>query len=512
MNRLVKIFQFKPLLILITGSFILISCEKQLEEKLYDRALLQNYYQTDDQVYEGLVGLYSRMTGNGWHTFMLGGENALFAAEEAQADIVQLRDNWLTDPSHKSNQFYTYKIQERNSILTNNWEACYQAIAVANSLIENVPNASQASESLIREVLAESYAMRGLMYSVLHNTWGSVPIISESPEDLFAFSEKSSKELVAAQAEKDLLEALNNIPDVNYIDAGTEHYGRFTKAGVQAMLAKYYLNLKQWDKCAAISKEIIENPNYELYQGDYFDLFAVDNSLPGPAKELLVVISGDGLRDAGTFIPNALFQSFQRYFVRGDSTDSFPFSGIGWWYAQSDFYDTFDPLDIRREGLLREWIDINYDTNSFEDGRAVVVKWEPDLDAAEWFGRTDNGIIRMADIYLARAEALNELQGPNQESIDLINAVRARAFEPDKPVSLADFPSKELLNDHILKERGWELYFENHRRLDLIRHGKLLDIAMERGVANPTEDLYVYPIPYDGVRSINPTLDQNPGY
>src|SRR5690606_40475515 len=59
----------------------------------------------------------------------------------------------------------------------------------------------------------------------------------------------------------------------------------------------------------------------------------------------------------------------------------------------------------------------------------------------------DVPVIRYADILLSRAEALNELNGPTQEALDLINEVRNRAGLAD--LTLADASGKEVLRDQI---------------------------------------------------------------
>jgi hypothetical protein len=117
--------------------------------------------------------------------------------------------------------------------------------------------------------------------------------------------------------------------------------------------------------------------------------------------------------------------------------------------------------------------------------------------------------VRYADVLLARAEALNELDGPNQESIDLINLVRDRAGLPG--YSLAEFPAKEDMRDALLQERGWEFYSERIRRQDLIRMGKFISSAQARGVTNAKPTHVVFPIPQAALDA-NPELEQNDGY
>ena len=140
-------------------------------------------------------------------------------------------------------------------------------------------------------------------------------------------------------------------------------------------------------------------------------------------------------------------------------------------------------------------------------GEYMMMYW-PDPNASGENNGNDIVYIRYADILLCRAEALNELNGPNAESISLINQVRQRAKVAD--IVLGDYPTKESLRDFILAERGREFFSEGLRREDLIRHGKFISNAIERG-KNAKPYHVLYPIP-QRQREANPNLAQNPGY
>ncbi|RYZ47407.1 MAG: RagB/SusD family nutrient uptake outer membrane protein, partial [Sphingobacteriales bacterium] len=135
-------------------------------------------------------------------------------------------------------------------------------------------------------------------------------------------------------------------------------------------------------------------------------------------------------------------------------------------------------------------------------------KYLPDPGAVGASHGNDIPEIRFADILLAHAEALNELNGPSQAAIDLINRVRTRAGV--SILALVDFPSKDLLRDHILKERGWEFFSEGHRRLDLLRMNKFISNAVARG-KNAKPHHVLFPIPQE-VMDSDPLLEQNAGY
>jgi hypothetical protein len=91
-------------------------------------------------------------------------------------------------------------------------------------------------------------------------------------------------------------------------------------------------------------------------------------------------------------------------------------------------------------------------------------------------------LIRMADLYLIKAEALNEyLDAPNAEVYAAINTVRRRAGIPDVETvwananlvveaSLNKHTKKDGMRDIILRERSVELAFEGSRYWDMLRH------------------------------------------
>jgi hypothetical protein len=89
-------------------------------------------------------------------------------------------------------------------------------------------------------------------------------------------------------------------------------------------------------------------------------------------------------------------------------------------------------------------------------------------------------IIRLADLYLMKAEALNEYnEGPTPEVYAAINLVRERAGIPDVEEVWSDPEFAKTVNKHttregmldiILQERGIELAFEGSRYWDMVRH------------------------------------------
>jgi len=99
---------------------------------------------------------------------------------------------------------------------------------------------------------------------------------------------------------------------------------------------------------------------------------------------------------------------------------------------------------------------------------------------------------------------LAEAVGPTQEGLDAINLVRTRAGLPNLTATTPNF------NDAVIKERRYELAFEDDRWFDLKRTGKLttLPALLAKGVKPFNDKL---PIP-QSERDANPALTQNTGY
>jgi len=123
------------------------------------------------------------------------------------------------------------------------------------------------------------------------------------------------------------------------------------------------------------------------------------------------------------------------------------------------------------------------------------------------FGEADISIVRLADVYLMRAEAKMR-KGDEAGALADVNKIRA-ARTATKPA-----PALSTMNlDLLLRERGFELYWEMHRRTDLIRFGKYEGTWTEK--TNADKNKRVFPIPQtaiDGASNLPGYLKQNPGY
>jgi len=160
------------------------------------------------------------------------------------------------------------------------------------------------------------------------------------------------------------------------------------------------------------------------------------------------------------------------------------------------------------------------DVGTFTDGYAVTkfsnLTSNGTPGSSSTFMDTDFPLFRLADVYLMYAEAVLRGGGGGSASqaLGYVNAVRERAYGDQA----GDINAAQLDLPFILAERGRELYWECHRRTDLIRFGEFSTSSYvwpwkggaKNGISVPA--FYdIFPIPSSDV-SANPNLHQNFGY
>ncbi len=124
------------------------------------------------------------------------------------------------------------------------------------------------------------------------------------------------------------------------------------------------------------------------------------------------------------------------------------------------------------------------------------------------FGEANIVILRLADVYLMRAEAKLRRSNDAAGALADVNTVRASRTARQAPPALT---SMNL--DLLFRERGFELYWECQRRTDMIRFGKYEGAWTEKSDNNPKKRLF--PIPQtaiDGASNLKDYLKQNDSY
>ena len=355
------------------------------------------------------------------------------------------------------------------------WQQSYRTIQRSLDVLENVPNISDPSLEMDR-VLGEAHFIIGLSYFNLTRYFGKVPIVettTKSPDQDFLLSRSEVSEVYEVVI-RELEEAERLLPAENGNKA------RATRGAARAILARVYLHRQQaGDYEAALAKceEVMADDQYQLVTAEnYGSIFDVgqQNSI-----ETIFEIS---------YRPELSQEDGSNQFLR----ELLP--TIRYRVQPEDRMleaITADPDDIRQH--------IAVDT--FENN--IYVKKVYLGDISEPITQGPNLIVvRLADVILMRAEALNEL-GRTTEAVPFLNQIRERAgIAPTNAVTQSD------VRLAIESERYVELCFEGHRWFDLVRNGRAQDF-----VPNLTDpDRILWPVPVREL-DLNPNLlPQNPSY
>lgn len=480
-------------LALLGGACSVQSCNDFLKEEVYSQLSPTNYLKTKEGLtsvlYEGYAKAANMNSNNS--IYVLGPQefatDVLYqSGDNVEATIRNFRDfNW--DPTM--------------DFLIQNWDSPYQCVRNANIVLENIA-ASNLSDEERKLYAAEARFLRAISYYKLYFFFGPVPLRTSTDEALSL--PRATDEVMTSFIESELKVAVADLPNPG---AEKEKY-RAHKAAAQGYLVKFYLNTKQWQKAADTSAEFIKNFNFTLF-GEYKDLFKVENE---NNKEYIWVRPAIASSDRAT--ANSWSNvSFPENFKSAPQIGlTFKSSWLNWpneFRIYDEFYNSFETNDKRKNLMITSYINNADQTiNLLGTDNVRSFKYWPDQNHVGAAHGNDIPEIRLADIYLSYAEALNELQYPNQVAFDYLNLVRKRAGLSDLTSSVVT--SKDMFRDRILAERGHEFYNEGHRRMDMIRMGKFISDAVRRG-KNASAHHVVYPIPQVVIDS-DAQIKQNTGF
>jgi len=366
---------------------------------------------------------------------------------------------------------------------------------------------------------AEARFLRALAYSHAIDLFGNPPFVTEADAPGAFFPKQTTRAALFTYLESELKAIENDLGAPRF------EYARADQAADWTLLAKLYLNAKVYigvDKnteCVTYCNKVIA-AGYTLAP-KYANNFTADNNL---SSEMIFPITADGqhTQTYGGMV----------YLVHAQIGGSMPPAqfgvGGGWGGIRTTkafvakFTDPSGATDKRAmfwtAGQKLEITDIG----QFTDGWAITKfsnltsTGAPAPHAHPDFVDTDYPVFRLADVNLMYAEAIlrGGTGGSAATALGLVNANLQRAYGN----ASGNITTGQLTLDFILDERARELYWEGHRRSDLIRFGKFTGDTylwpwkgkVAAGAATPSfRDLY--PIPSNDMGA-NPTLQQNPGY
>jgi starch-binding outer membrane protein, SusD/RagB family len=515
------------------------SCSKQLELRNENAELSIDVYKTAAGYKAVLAKLYGTLaiTGNqgpAGSPDIAGGLDegsqvafirGVFNCQELPTDeaVCAWDDQTIKD-------FHGLKWTSSDPFVRGIYSRCIYNITVINEYLRESVDAKVAERNIvgaealdIKKSRGEARFLRAFNYWVMMDLFGKSTFITEA-DGIGAFLPKErSRAEIFAFVESELKAIETELATVKTIE-----YGRVDQGAAWALLARVYLNAKTYTgterntDAITYAKKVIAG-GYTLHN-NYRQLFMADNDKR--TNEIIFAANCDGVRTQAygntTFLTHA---------AAGDDHNEFGVnSGWGGYRATKGLADLFPDLTGGTDkraifttsvfgtspsqiiipntptaiGTFTNGLHVNKFRNIRSDGSATS-------DPTRTFADVDFPLFRLSEMYLIYAEAM--LRGgtgaTTTTALGYINDIRTRAGAGTiGAISLQS----------ILDERGRELYWEGHRRTDLVRYGLLTTGTYlwpwKGNVAGGTavDDKYnLFPIPAEN-RNSNPNLTQNPGY
>lgn len=464
------------------------SCEDFLNRPNEDNYNTDNFYQNNDQCYQGVNYLYN----SPWYDFQRGFIKV--------GEVLSGNMYWGSSP------YLTFTVKGTDEDLINMSYALWAVNGHASVVYNNLKNA-KADADVIAYCQGEALTWKAMAYFYLVRSFGEVPIIHDLSEELdgqYNKKKKAPREDVYEYIIMTLEKAMELLPQ-------KAAKGRIDYYCAEALLAKVYLtkaglgqsgtrNANDLAMAAKYAKDVIDNSGRNLLPS-YADVFRLANN---ESEESLIAwrwtTTGDQWTRQNTLQSDLAMVGFDEF---GDCWG-------GWNGPSVDLQDAFnfnilsDPssridTDTRRKATLMApgdvyeyfWQDKGgfdvlrfvYDTEYGKGGpggewqcgtgsNCVKHLYGDEFDHESALGvsaaRMANGlathILRLSDVYLIYAEAVlgNNEVTTDASALAAFNAVRSRAIPGVTPLTSINF-------DDVWKERRLELALEGDRWYDYVR-------------------------------------------
>jgi hypothetical protein len=503
-------YSFTVMIVIIVMSVF--ACKKGLDDETYsvfDASKLTLPSDGDDAV----IGTYAALKDNGGYGYYAG---FLYWLYEYPADVVT-----TTITSRQGIELDQLTYNPTNSVINDVWVSIFKMISRANeaeSLINNINyTANGSTEALKQQNLGEVRFLRALAYYDATSLWGDVPLFLK-PSSQFTTADLNPKFTKQADIEAamitDLQFAESNLP----LTYPVSQVARATSGAAKSLLTRLYMREGQWQKAADEAEQVINSGAYRIKPMSEGGIVALFDTTNRSDKEFIFVLKSSSQPGAYGINSNSF------------GINSTPWDlnrGYGNFPINLQFYSIFDQNDARRNLLTGSYKTIygqimsvpkQYGGQGGSGPDTVLATYVynlkyPATNNYNYAGFNNVCIIRYADVILYRAEALNELNGPNQESIDLINQIRNRANLSN--ITLGGY-TKTTLRNEIFAERNKEFFMEGRRREDLYRWGNsetngsnslsefkanVVPLLRNQNTYSPTVNYLVYPYPQIEIQS-----------
>ncbi len=462
---------------------------------------------------DGLQGAFSKLR-DGSAT-----NGGFFAVQEAGTDeavITQKGGDWFDGGLYI--RMHHHEFSPQTWAINDTWIHAYAGILQVNDLLEK-------GTDFVPGQKAQLKALRAFFYWRLLDVFGNVPIVLTAGGNAAQSTRLQVYDFVVSE----LLAARADLPDTK------QDYGRWNQAGVNALLARIYLNSAiytngtkvEYQKAIDAADAVITSGLYSLspVYSQVFDPRNVEN-----IEHIFVVPFDEATGEGAVWPMMTLHYPSQLTF----KLQSQPWNGFS---TLEEFYKSYDDNDDRKAANFivgkqydrtgNQLLDLAYDKgdpdgagldytpfvnmlapNASRQGGARFGKFSFKI------GQRDNAdndmpLLRYGEVLLNKAEAMMRLSGwTNATAVQLVNDVRKRAHA-------TEFVAGDFTEGKMLAERGRELFVEAHRRTDLIRFNAYHKAWWEKQVDPQAAVHTLMAIPQEQMVNSSSTpfpLKQNPGY
>ena len=372
----------------------------------------------------------------------------------------------------------------------NAWAKFYEGIERANMCIRGLENYADLKDPAFRQLLGEALTLRAGYYCDLLKAWGDVPARFAPITTETIYQPKADRDSIYARLIFDALKRAEELVAWPNETATTRTTERVSKAFVKALRSRLALYAGGYSQRNDGTIRLSNDPRLapaEMNRVGKEERLSIINQCCnqlGEFEDTFRRLCQDDVTAGNESIWEIPFSAGRGRVrfdlgVRHKDVDQYTKQAKGGTAGPTPiaFYK-YDPQDKRRNVTCVPYF--------WEKGVQVpnaVNQWYFGKYRYEWMNRivtssNDDGVnwlyMRLADVYLMAAEAINELDGP-QAAAPNIKHNLDHALPADKAEArlAAATASQDAFREAFVEQRGLELCGEMLRKADLIRWNRL---------------------------------------
>lgn len=424
---------------------------------------------------------------------------------ETFADYAYGRGSWASNSDYQG-------LDTQNQTRTNEvWSGLYQSIRDCNIAIQQLPNASDMTETQINAYLGELRFIRAFDYFQVVRMWNGGPLRTE--ENMAEFNQpKVDAATLYDFIVKDLLFAVEHAPEKARLASTPSRYA------AASLLSQVYLQLGKYEESFKYAKQVVDSGTYSLVSvaasADFDNVFGAN--LQTSSEEIFYMKSYNKNSGWGQGWAYVMFCAHPSAVVNGEKMH-----GVGGWYGiyattENELISKWEVEDLRKDYNL-----LKHDFGMGDNTHLLSKYHDPQAKDAGGAGN-DFPLIRYPDILLVYAETAARLNnGPTADAMEKLNVIHRRAYgyDPNSPspvdFKLADYATLDKFMDLLIREQMYECFNEAKRWFFLQRLGIAKEQIKKIKGIDVADKHMLFPIPtteFDYNEAMDPNTDQNPGY